>query len=126
MGKSEIWEKQGDPCSRIVARTQPASWKIILKIHTVGIQCQSLLFQIVHAGDVLRLQFCRIQCRQKHSCKNRDDRYSVTLKKWIFYGKLWQKCILRPNLLLLDTMNENVGTWDFYIALTDLFQKIPA
>lgn len=55
-----------------------------------------------------------------------DHRYSVTLKKWIFYGKLWQKCILRPNLLLLDTMNENVGTWDFYIALTDLFQKIPA
>ena len=58
--------------------------------------------------------------------RNSDHRYSVTLKKWIFYGKLWQKCILRPNLLLLDTMNENVGTWDFYIALTDLFQKIPA
>ena len=58
--------------------------------------------------------------------KNSDNSYSVTLKKWIFYGKLWQKCILRPNLLLLDTMNENVGTWDFYIALTDLFQKIPA
>lgn len=26
-------------------------------------------------------------------------------------------------MLLLDTMNENVGTWDFYITLTDFFQK---
>ena len=26
-------------------------------------------------------------------------------------------------MLLLDTMNENVGTWDFYIALTDLFKE---
>ena len=43
--------------------------------------------------------------------ENSDECYDITLKKWIFYGKLWQRCILRSNLLLPDTMNENVRTW---------------
>ena len=69
---------------------QSSTRKPVFVVHGISQHRLPDLFQVADAVDAVCLGSCRIQRWQEHPRKNGDDRDTVTLKKWIFYGKLWQ------------------------------------